>query len=67
MIALPSLILFFRFLAAFPLVSEGVAAYPSLASLPNESLSWSIYPENFYEGGGYVDFPFGRVSFVYED
>ena len=62
MVLVPSLILFIRFLAIFPLpMEENVAVYPSLASLPKESRSWSIYPEDFYEGGDYVRLPFGRV------
>ncbi|KAL5527956.1 hypothetical protein ACEPAG_6757 [Sanghuangporus baumii] len=63
LIAVPSFILLLRFLAAFPLPPEDVAVYPSLASLPKDSRSWNIYPENFYEGGNYVRFPFGRVRY----
>ncbi|EJD01733.1 alpha/beta-hydrolase [Fomitiporia mediterranea MF3/22] len=63
MIAVPALLVVLRLLASFPLPPEPVAVYPSLASLPKDSHSWLIYPENFYEGGNYVNFPFGRVRY----
>ncbi|KAI5120314.1 hypothetical protein M0805_000374 [Coniferiporia weirii] len=63
LIALPSFLLLLGFLASFPLPPVPVAVYPSLASLPNNSRSWRIYPEDFYDGGGYVSFPFGRVRY----
>ncbi|THH10126.1 hypothetical protein EW145_g1541 [Phellinidium pouzarii] len=63
LIALPSFFFILRFLASFPLPPVPVAVYPSLASLPRSSRSWKIYPEDFYEGGNYVSFPFGRVRY----
>ena len=62
LLSVPSLLLAFRLLVTFPLPPGPIAVYPSLASLPNNSRSWLIYPENFYEGGNYANFPFGRVS-----
>ncbi|KAH8106444.1 alpha/beta-hydrolase [Phellopilus nigrolimitatus] len=63
LIALPSLFFVLRFLASFPLPPVPVPAYPSLASLPRDARSWTIYPEDFYEGGSYVSFPVGRVRY----
>ncbi len=56
-----SVLLALRLLASFPLPPEPLAIYPSLASLPEDSRSWKIYPEDFFEGGKYVTFPFGKV------
>ncbi|PAV21475.1 alpha beta-hydrolase [Pyrrhoderma noxium] len=63
LLSVPSLLLAFRLLVTFPLPPGPIAVYPSLASLPNNSRSWLIYPENFYEGGNYANFPFGRVRY----
>lgn len=61
LLALPTLYIILRLLTAFPVPPGPVKVYPSLASLPLDSRSWKIYPEDFYEGGNYVDFPYGRV------
>ena len=49
-------------MAAFPVPRAMVYVHPSLASLPPTSKSWTIYPEDFYPGGGYATFPNGKVS-----
>jgi len=63
LVASTSVLLALRLLASFPLPPEPLAIYPSLASLPEDSRSWKIYPENFFEGGQYVTFPFGKVRY----
>jgi hypothetical protein len=50
-------------LAAFPNPPETLNIYPSLASLPLSAKSWQIYPEDFFEGGAYVEFPYGRMRY----
>ncbi|KZT29514.1 alpha/beta-hydrolase [Neolentinus lepideus HHB14362 ss-1] len=63
LIVLPSVLLTAYFFAQFPTVPQPIQIYPSLASLPLSSRSWSIYPPDFYEGGDYVDLPYGRVRY----
>ena len=52
------------FLTAFPYPPEPVNVHLSLASLPKTEKSWSIYPEDFYPGGGYAELPNGKVCFI---
>jgi hypothetical protein len=61
LLILPPLILVAYFFASFPNPPEALPVYSSLASLPNTSRVWDIYPETFYNGGAYVKFPYGRV------
>lgn len=61
-LAIPAIFLAARVLTTFPVPPEPVQAYPSLSSLPPDSRSWIIYPEDYYAGGNYVEFPMGRVS-----
>ncbi|KAJ8096349.1 hypothetical protein AAF712_010074 [Marasmius tenuissimus] len=63
LLILPLLLLSGYVLVSFPHPPESLQIHPSLASLPRESRSWSIYPDNFYEGGGYVSLPFGRTRY----
>lgn len=66
-ILLVPLLLVFWTIISFPQAPQTpvVPTYQgSLASLPNSSRSWAIYPEDFYQGGQYVTFPQGRVSGV---
>jgi len=37
--------------------------HSSLAALPYSSPSWSIYPEDFYQGGDYAVFPHGSTRY----
>ncbi|KDR84352.1 hypothetical protein GALMADRAFT_55533 [Galerina marginata CBS 339.88] len=63
LLILPPLLLTTYFMAAFPNPPPPVFIHPSLASLPATSKSWSIYPEDFYTGGGYATFPNGKVRY----
>lgn len=62
LLIIPPLLITTYLLAAFPHPPAPVTVHKSLASLPSDSRSWTIYPEDFYPGGGYVSLPFGRVS-----
>ena len=61
LLILPPLLLTAYFMAVFPSPPAPIFIHPSLASLPPTSKSWSIYPEEFYPGGGYAAFPNGKV------
>jgi len=63
LLILPPLLLATYFMAAFPVPRAMVYVHPSLASLPPTSKSWTIYPEDFYPGGGYATFPNGKVRY----
>ncbi|ESK84499.1 alpha beta hydrolase [Moniliophthora roreri MCA 2997] len=63
LLILPPLLLTGYLLASFPHPPEPLQIHESLASLPSESRSWTIYPEDFYEGGNYVSLPFGRMRY----
>ncbi|CCM07091.1 uncharacterized protein FIBRA_09418 [Fibroporia radiculosa] len=61
LLALPAAVLVAYCLTAFPHASSTRAVHPSLATLPNHSSSWEIYPDTFYKGGAYVNLPQGTV------
>lgn len=61
LLALPPLFLAVYILAGFPYPPSPPAIHPSLASLPPSCPSWSVYPEDYYQGGSYVHLPHGRV------
>jgi len=61
LLILPPLLLTSYFLAAFPNRPESIQVSPSLASLPKQAKSWSVYPEDIYGEGGYARFPYGKV------
>ncbi|KAF9480153.1 alpha/beta-hydrolase [Pholiota conissans] len=63
LLILPPLLLTTYFMAIFPSPPPPVFVHPSLASMPLQSKSWLIYPEDFYSGGGYVMFPNGKVRY----
>ncbi|KAF8165947.1 Alpha/Beta hydrolase protein [Crassisporium funariophilum] len=63
LLILPPLLLTTYFMAAFPHPPEPVYVHQSLASLPPTAKSWSIYPEEYYPGGGYATFPNGKVRY----
>ncbi|KAF9044239.1 Alpha/Beta hydrolase protein [Panaeolus papilionaceus] len=63
LLLLPPLLFTTYFLSAFPKPPEQLFLHPSLASLPPDARSWSIYPEDFYSGGAYAEFPSGRVRY----
>ena len=64
LLILPPLLLTTYFMAAFPLPPGTVYIHPSLECLPSTSKSWTIYPDNFYPGGGYATFPNGKVGLI---
>ncbi|TDL30083.1 alpha/beta-hydrolase [Rickenella mellea] len=63
LLVIPPIFLAAFFLAQFPSPPEAIPIYPSLASLPKDFRSWSVYPEDFYDGGAYASFPFGKVRY----
>ncbi|KAJ3935463.1 MAG: Alpha/Beta hydrolase protein [Lentinula lateritia] len=63
LLLLPILLLTIYFLAAFPNPPETVYLYPGLSSLPLSCKSWKLYPEDFYQGGAYASFPYGKTRY----
>ncbi|KAL4266217.1 AB hydrolase superfamily protein [Pleurotus pulmonarius] len=63
LLILPPILLTTYFLAAFPSPPEPLIIYPSLELLPKAHASWDIYPEDFYQGGAYARFPYGKVRY----
>ncbi|KAG6369632.1 Alpha/Beta hydrolase protein [Boletus reticuloceps] len=63
LLALPPLFLAVYILAGFPYPPNPTAIHPSLASLPPSCASWSVYPEDYYQGGSYVLLPHGRTRY----
>ncbi|EGN94947.1 hypothetical protein SERLA73DRAFT_187220 [Serpula lacrymans var. lacrymans S7.3] len=63
LLILPPLFLTAYFFAGFPYPPDAPPIHPSLSSLPPSARSWSLYPEDFYEGGAYATFPYGRVRY----
>lgn len=62
LLALPPLFLAVYILTGFPYPPSPPDIHPSLASLPPTCASWSIYPEDYYQGGAYALLPHGKVS-----
>ncbi|KAF5354596.1 hypothetical protein D9758_011185 [Tetrapyrgos nigripes] len=63
LLIIPPFLLTSYFFAAFPNRPESIQVSPSLASLPKQAKSWSVYPEDFYGVGGYARFPYGKVKY----
>ncbi|RDB19990.1 hypothetical protein Hypma_013074 [Hypsizygus marmoreus] len=63
LLIIPPILITTYLLAAFPHPPEPIFLHKSLASLPPDAKSWSIYPENYYPGGAYVSLPFGRMRY----
>ncbi|KAL9713172.1 hypothetical protein Ac2012v2_004413 [Leucoagaricus gongylophorus] len=63
LLLIPSLIFASYLLVTFPNPPEALNIFPSFASLPPNSKSREIYPEDFYEGGSYADSPYGRTRY----
>ncbi|CAL1699947.1 unnamed protein product [Somion occarium] len=63
LLVLPAITLIVYFLTSFPHMPDSLVIHPSLSSLSKDSRSWHIYAEDFFEGGAYVTFPYGRVRY----
>ncbi|KAI0650361.1 alpha/beta-hydrolase [Trametes meyenii] len=59
----PAAVILAYFFTVFPHSPDTLYVHPSLATLPKTSPTWSIYPENFYDGGEYAKFPYGNVRY----
>ncbi|KAF5333580.1 hypothetical protein D9611_002839 [Ephemerocybe angulata] len=62
-LVLPLVLAVAYLLAAFPSPPAPITVHQSLASLPQTSRSWTIYPEDFYPGGAYAELPYGKVRY----
>ena len=62
LLILPAITLLVYFYTVFPHTPASLVIQPSLSSLSKDSRSWQIYAEDFFQGGAYVTFPYGRVS-----
>ncbi|KAI9452914.1 Alpha/Beta hydrolase protein [Boletus coccyginus] len=63
LVALSPLILAVYILAGFPSPPGPPVAHPSLPALPPSCASWSVYPDDYYQGGFYVLLPHGRTRY----
>ncbi|KAH7887293.1 Alpha/Beta hydrolase protein [Phlebopus sp. FC_14] len=63
LLVLPAFFLTVYLITSFPNPPSPPLIHSSLSSLPRSSSSWSIYPEDYYEGGAYVTLPHGRVRY----
>ena len=61
LLVLPAVTLLIYFLTSFPHAPDSMIIHPSLSSLSKDARSWQIYSEDFFQGGAYVTFPYGRV------
>ncbi|KAI1795097.1 alpha/beta-hydrolase [Ganoderma leucocontextum] len=59
----PAVVVLAYFVTIFPHMPNELYVHPSLATLDKSAPSWSIYPDNYYEGGAYVKFPQGSVRY----
>ncbi|THH29791.1 hypothetical protein EUX98_g4385 [Antrodiella citrinella] len=63
LLIIPAVTLLVYFLTVFPHSPAELVVQPSLSSLPKDVRSWQIYAEDFFQGGAYVNFPYGRVRY----
>ncbi|KAI0076964.1 alpha/beta-hydrolase [Panus rudis PR-1116 ss-1] len=63
LLILPAITLFVYFLTVFPHTPDSLVIHESLSSLSKDSRSWQIYPDDFFQGGAYVTFPYGKVRY----
>ncbi|KAG6872894.1 hypothetical protein C0992_009271 [Termitomyces sp. T32_za158] len=63
LLVVPPLLIATYFLSAFPHPPEPVYVHKSLAGLPPDAKSWSIYPEDFFTGGAYATLLYGRMRY----
>lgn len=61
---LPLLLLGGYLITAFPYPPQPPVIHSSLSGLPHSSLSWSVYHEDYYQGGKYAALPLGRVCLL---
>ena len=47
----PAAVILSYFFTVFPHTPDSLYVHQSLATLPKSSRSWSLYPDNFYDGG----------------
>ncbi|KAI0758088.1 alpha/beta-hydrolase [Fomes fomentarius] len=59
----PAIVVLSYFFTVFPHTPDSLYIHPSLATLPKTTPSWSIYPDDFYDGGAYAKFPHGTVRY----
>ncbi|KAH9927074.1 alpha/beta-hydrolase [Epithele typhae] len=59
----PAVIILSYFVTVFPHTPQSVHIHSSLALLDKSHPSWTLYPDNFYEGGAYVRLPYGSVRY----
>ena len=57
----PAAVILTYFLTVFPHSPDSLYIHPSLATLDKSNPSWTLYPDNFYDGGAYAKFPLGTV------
>lgn len=63
LLILPTLTILLYFLTVFPHNPDSIIIHPSLSTLSKDSRSWQIYSSDFFDGGAYVTFPYGRVRY----
>ncbi|TCD65971.1 hypothetical protein EIP91_001963 [Steccherinum ochraceum] len=63
LLLVPAITFIIYFLTVFPHHPASLVIQPSLSSLSKDSRSWEIYAEDFFQGGAYVTFPYGRVRY----
>ena len=61
----PAVVVFAYFVTIFPHTPNALYVHPSLATLDKSAPSWSIYPDDYYEGGAYVKLPQGSVRPIF--
>jgi hypothetical protein len=63
LLLLPVVILAIYITTSFPSAPDSLLIHPGLASLAKDSRSWTIYPEDVFDGGDYAAFPYGRTRY----
>ncbi|KIK96094.1 hypothetical protein PAXRUDRAFT_826326 [Paxillus rubicundulus Ve08.2h10] len=63
LLVLPPLFLTAYIITGFPYPPSPPVIHTSLSSLPSSCFSWSVYPEDYYDGGAYVTLPHGRTRY----
>ncbi|KIJ69727.1 hypothetical protein HYDPIDRAFT_164024 [Hydnomerulius pinastri MD-312] len=63
LLVLPPLFLTAYLITSFPHPPSPPVIHSSLSSLPSSCSSWSVYPEDYYDGGAYATLPHGQVRY----